>query len=386
MKKLICIYCLLVSVAYGQDRPMKPPGAGSSFTPNFRFGSYEGFVMPWFFINGAWYMTYTANYVNAKFQPLLTYVPASQGDLQQEAQRAQQAEATKASINAVNSVSARRQGDSTALANEIIRAQLAENTKATKAYVALLHSRIVADSLRLVTEGATRQNTDNSKANTSQVAALDVRLVSDSGRLNSEVLRAKSIEAGLSIRIAADSSRTLTETSRATQAEALKIDRSEANAAFQLKGPYLTSYTETDPLSVPKTRLLNTGYGLTGGTSLNTDVTIKVDTLAMATKASLLSYVKGVKLAGGSSSFTTSNLLAGATTNVTVPLNTTFTDVNYQVTQPVVLSNGGLSLASSLVINSITKNTATVVVQLKNNSLLSVALSGTVELVAIKVN
>ena len=96
-------------------------------------------------------------------------------------------------------------------------------------------------------------------------------------------------------------------------------------------------------------------------------------------------YVKNVQLGGGSNTFTISSLLAGSTVNVTIPLNTTFTDNNYQVTQPTVIISGGISVLSSLTVMPLTKNTTNVVVQIRNNALLAAAVSGTVEVVALKV-
>lgn len=180
---------------------------------------------------------------------------------------------------------------------------------------------------------------------------------------------------------------------------ALITERNRAIAAeanLQPKGTYVT--TETDPLysanGVPKTRTITAGAGFIGGGDLSANRTLLPDTNVLATKAltntlatkaSLAAYVKGVQLGGGSNTFTISSLLAGATVNVTVPLNTTFADNNYQVTQPTVIISGGISVLSSLTVMPLTKNTTNVVVQIRNNALLAAAVSGTVEVVALKV-
>lgn len=177
---------------------------------------------------------------------------------------------------------------------------------------------------------------------------------------------------GLATRIAADSLRLVSEIARATAAEATK----------------LSSYTETDPLSVPKTRLVN-------GKVLSADITLTTTDVAEGTNQyfttaralaaiSGAGYIKGVQLGGGSATFTTSSLLAGGTVNVTVPLNTTFTATDYQVTQPTIISTAGVAVLSTLSATVVTKNTNSVVVTIRNNALLSLAVTGTIDVVALK--
>jgi len=160
---------------------------------------------------------------------------------------------------------------------------------------------------------------------------------------------------------------------------------------------YISSYTETDPLyttnGTPKSRTVATGYGLTGGGDLSANRTLLADT-ASATglvsktrlNASLAGVVKNVLLGGGTASFTTSSLLAGGTNTVTVPLNQTFSDTNYQITQPMILGSGGVVLlGGTFTLVSIVKNTTSVVITLRNNALLALAVTGTIDIEAMKV-
>lgn len=203
------------------------------------------------------------------------------------------------------------------------------------------------------------------------------------------------------------------------------------NGYYKVSNPagYISTYTESDPLytanGVPKTRTVN-GQALSANVTLNTDnvaegVTNQYTTTARTRAAltagygwlysnttgvgtvdtasntgivskprlaaALAGYVRGVTLSTGSASFTSSSLLAGSTTVVTVTLSTPFTDSNYQIGSPLIFGSGGVSLlGGTFTLVSVVKNPTTVVVTLKNNALLSLAVSGTVDIVALRVS
>jgi hypothetical protein len=136
---------------------------------------------------------------------------------------------------------------------------------------------------------------------------------------------------------------------------------------------------------------LNAGYGWLYSNTTGVGTIDTASTTGIVSKprlaATLAGYVKGVTLSTGSASFTSSSLLAGSTTVVTVTLSTPFTDSNYQIGSPLIFGSGGVSLlGGTFTLVSVVKNPTTVVVTLKNNALLSLAVSGTVDIVALKVS
>lgn len=151
--------------------------------------------------------------------------------------------------------------------------------------------------------------------------------------------------------------------------------------------------TETDPLytanGVAKTRNVNTGYGLTGGGNLSADRILSADTassIGLVSKsrlsATLAGYIKSVTLTGGTAPFANVSLLGGGTTTVTVPLMVTLPDNNYQA---LVQINGvSVSLLGNLTATVTTKNTNSVLITVKNSSLVGLTLTGYIDVIVIK--
>lgn len=123
----------------------------------------------------------------------------------------------------------------------------------------------------------------------------------------------------------------------------------------------------------------NTAFSAKSTTDLTEGTRLYYTDSRVLTAVSGAGYVKGVQISIGSVDFTTSTLLGlNATFNVTVPLTFTFPDNNY-VPNMVITTSAGLNLlASQFTITTMVRNPGSLVLTIRNNSALTLALTGTV--------